>query len=53
MSPNDEDKIGVGVPSEHLESGYPKYETEHDNDPFGNEEFGEVKYRTLTWWYVS
>lgn len=26
----------------------------HDvpEDPFGDEEFAEVKYRTLAWWYV-
>lgn len=22
----------------------------HDIDPFGNEEFADVQYRTLTWW---
>ena len=26
----------------------PSYE-----DPFGDETFAEVKYRTLRWWYVS
>lgn len=25
---------------------------DYDN-PFGNEETGEVKYRTLEWWYAS
>lgn len=24
--------------------------TAHDDDPFGDEENSEVKYRTLTWW---
>lgn len=24
----------------------------HDDDPFGNEENSEVKYRTLRWWCV-
>lgn len=24
----------------------------HDDDPFGNEEDSEVKYRTLRWWCV-
>lgn len=31
-----------------IESDTPSYE-----DPFGNEEFAEVKYRTMEWWYVS
>lgn len=22
------------------------------NDPFGSEDVAEVKYRTMTWWYV-
>lgn len=30
----------------HLENPNPEYD-----DPFGSEEFAEVKYRTLTWWY--
>lgn len=25
----------------------------HDDDPFGDEENSEVKYRTLRWWCVS
>lgn len=25
----------------------------YQDDPFGDEEFAEVKYRTLSWWYVS
>lgn len=24
--------------------------TPQRNDPFGDEEFAEVKYRTMTWW---
>lgn len=24
-----------------------------ENDPFGNEECGEVQYRVMKWWYVS
>jgi hypothetical protein len=30
----------------HVENPSHEYE-----DPFGNEEFAEVKYRTLYWWY--
>lgn len=25
----------------------------YSNDPFGNEEFAEIKYRTMSWWYDS
>lgn len=32
----------------HIENSGHQYE-----DPFGNEEFAEVKYRTLYWWYES
>lgn len=32
----------------HIESSGHEYE-----DPFGNEEFAEVRYRTLYWWYAS
>lgn len=32
---------------ENTKNGAPAYE-----DPFGDEEFAEVKYRTLAWWYV-
>lgn len=29
----------------------PKYDSPaHDDDPFGNEEFAEVRYKTLSWW---
>lgn len=24
-----------------------------ESDAFGNEEFAEIKYKTLKWWYVS
>lgn len=52
MSRNEEDKIDL--PSEHVESGYgnEKYELQQEPDPFGDEEFAEVKYRTLQWWCV-
>ncbi|GLI75959.1 hypothetical protein PoHVEF18_004225 [Penicillium ochrochloron] len=32
----------------HIENSGHQYE-----DPFGNEESAEVKYRTLYWWYES
>ena len=39
------------------EKSYPpgsSYESKHDapphDDPFGNEDFAEVKYKTLSWW---
>ena len=37
----------------------PNYEEENNlkygevSDAFGNEEFAEIKYKTLKWWYVS
>lgn len=30
----------------------PDYEAPHA-DPFGNEEFSEVKYKVMEWWYVK
>lgn len=26
---------------------------EHQEDPFGDEEDGEIRYRTMTWWQCS
>lgn len=40
---------------DHEEKKYDPYaEGAHEGpeDPFGDEEFAEVKYRTLRWWYV-
>lgn len=34
-----------------LEEAPPSYMNRED--PFGNEETAEVKYRTMSWWYVS
>ena len=37
-------------PPSYLEK--PGINSAYANDPFGDEEFAEVKYRTLAWWYV-
>jgi hypothetical protein len=42
------DKLDAGALEEAKKKGVdsaPEYE-----DPFGNEEFADVKYRTLYWW---
>jgi len=49
------DKIVEGHEEEKWE---PSFEDENGlkqgevQDAFGNEEFAEIKYKTLTWWYV-
>lgn len=35
---------------EHSLSKHVSTADNHGGDPFGNEEFAEVQYRTLSWW---
>lgn len=54
---------GVPPPNDNIESKDEKYYDPEDDvlkpnltqpdDPFGNEENAEVKYKTLKWWYVA
>ncbi|KAJ5354373.1 uncharacterized protein N7496_012806 [Penicillium cataractarum] len=46
--PGERDGIIKDEERSHVENSGPEYE-----DPFGNEEFAEVRYRTLYWWYES
>lgn len=42
----DEKSYPLGPSHEYEKHDAPSY----DDDPFGNEEFAEVKYKTLEWW---
>lgn len=44
------------IAEQKFESGFEEENgLKHDEvaDAFGNEEYAEIKYKTLKWWYVS
>lgn len=42
------------VEDEKRYHGYDDAAVEHDDgDPFGSEEFADVKYKTMGWWWVG
>lgn len=43
----DEKKEDISQVEQNLKPGL------EESDAFGNEEFAEIKYKTLKWWYVS
>lgn len=47
----DQDKIAEGKDLPQFDEEGLK--TGEVHDAFGNEEYAEIKYKTLNWWYVS
>lgn len=47
----EQDKIAERKDMQFEEEGQLKAGEVHD--AFGNEEYAEIKYKTLKWWYVS
>lgn len=48
----DDIESSQGHNEKDLDPELPDYEAPYA-DPFGNEEFSEVKYKTMEWWYVD
>lgn len=48
-----EDRTAELSQSEKRDLPYEDVGPSHASNPFGSEDFAEVKYRTMHWWYVN